>query len=110
VSLAIEPAGLGTLYPQFPSFGAGTEDGAVCSEAPIFFNFAENINPMVAIASTMSATQGTVGKTIPPGEPLGLSGHPDTIRKSTSPTLYVVLILARIIGTWICKAVEDPSD
>jgi hypothetical protein len=75
---------------------------------PIFFNPAKNIYQMVAWAGTVSATPSIASKAIPPRKSLFLGGHPNTIGKSTSHTLYVMLRLARV-HTRVCKAVQKPS-
>jgi hypothetical protein len=76
-------------------------------ETLIFFNHAENIYLMVAAAGTVSSTLITGSTAIPPNESRFTTiGHPDTIGKSTSLTLYVGLRLARVRSTGICKSVQ----
>jgi hypothetical protein len=75
-------------------------------ETSIFFNLADNIYLMVAAAGAVSATPSIASKAIPPSKSLFLGGHPDTIGKSTSQTLYVGLRLARVRSTGICKSVQ----
>jgi hypothetical protein len=64
---------------------------------------------MVAVAGAVSATPLIESKAIPPSKSLFLGGgHPNTIGKSTSHTLYVTLRTARVL-TRVCKAVQKPS-
>jgi hypothetical protein len=108
VSFAIETGPLGTPYPQFPPCSSRTASSAVSTNTPIFFNLAKNIYQMVAVTGTVSATLIIESKAIPPSKSLFLGGHPNTIGKSTSHTLYVTLRTARV-HTRVCKAVQKPS-